>query len=107
MDRVSSLEEKFEALMTKLNQQTLRESTMGEIAYMKAQEVIMANSISHVEEVNFVNNKGYIFQPNNNLITHYHPRLRNHENPSYGNQAIVPHVPHQFSVSNAPPIFQG
>ena len=34
LDRMSSLEAKFEALMTKLNQQTLRESTMGEIAYM-------------------------------------------------------------------------
>ena len=36
MDRVSSLEAKFEALMTKLNQQTPKEPTMGEIAYMQA-----------------------------------------------------------------------
>ena len=41
------------------------------------------------------------------MPTHYHPRLRNHENLSYGNQEIVPHVPHKISVSNAPPSFQG
>ena len=40
---MSSLEEKFEALMTKLNYQTLREPTLGEIAHMKAQEAIMEN----------------------------------------------------------------
>ena len=36
------------------------------------------------------------------MHTHYHPKLRNHENLSYGNQEIVPHVPHQLSVTNAP-----
>ena len=41
--------------------QNLREPTIGEITYMKAQEAIMGNSTSHVEEANFVNNKGYIF----------------------------------------------
>ena len=60
---MSSLVAKFEALMTKLNQQTLREPTMGEIAYMKAQEIIMENSTSQVEEANFVNNGAYVFQP--------------------------------------------
>ena len=34
MDKVSSLEAKFEALMTKLNQSS-REPTLGEIAYMQ------------------------------------------------------------------------
>ena len=107
LDRVSSLEAKIEALMTKLNKQTPREPTMGEITYMKAQEAIMGNSTSHVEEANFVNNRGYIFRPNNSLLTHYHPRLRNHENLSYWNQSIISHVPHQLSVTNAPSSFQG
>ena len=80
---------------------------MGEIAYMKAQEAIQGNSKSHVEEANFVNNRGYVFRPNNNLPTHYHLRLRNHKNISYGNQEIVPHVPSQLSVTNEPPDFQG
>ena len=106
LDRVSYLMAKFEALMTKLNQQTPREPTLEEITYMKTQESMMANSTSHVEEAIFVNNRGYVFRPNNNLPTHYHPRLRNHENLSYGSQEIVPHVPYQLSVFNAPPSFQ-
>ena len=74
---------------------------------MKAEEAIRANSTSHLEKANFVNNTAYVFQPNNNLPTYYHARLQNHENISYGNQGIVPIVPHQLSVSNAPPSFQG
>ena len=34
--RMSSLEAKFEALMTRLNQQAPKEPTLGEIAYMQA-----------------------------------------------------------------------
>ena len=41
------------------------------------------------------------------MPTHYHPGLQNHENLSYGNQEIVPHVPHQLSVSNPPLDLQG
>ena len=37
------------------------------------------------EQCQFVNKRNYNFQPNNNLPTHYHPGLRNHENFSYGN----------------------
>ncbi|GMN66022.1 hypothetical protein TIFTF001_035092 [Ficus carica] len=36
------------------------------------------------EQVNFVNNRNYNYRPNN-LPTHYHPGLPNHENFSYGN----------------------
>ena len=41
------------------------------------------------------------------MPTHYYLGLRNHENLSYGNQAIVPYMPHQLSFSNPPPGFQG
>ena len=58
LDRVSSLETKFEALMTKLNQQNPRELTLGEIAYMKTQEAMLANATSQVEEANYLNNRG-------------------------------------------------
>ena len=74
---------------------------------MKTQEAMLANATSQVEEANFLNNRGYVFRPNKYFPTHYHPRLQNNENLSYGNQAIVPHVPHQLSVSNPPPDFQG
>ena len=36
VDRMSSLEAKFEALMARLNQQAPKEPTIGEIAYMQA-----------------------------------------------------------------------
>ena len=94
IDRISSLEAKFDALMTGLNQQALKESTLGEIAYMKTQNALM------------VNNRTYIVRPNNNFPSHYHVGLRSHENFSYGNQAIVPHEPHQLSTTMEPPRFQ-
>ena len=81
--------------------------TLREIAYMKTTKPIMTNSTSQGEEANFLNNRGYVFQPNNNLPRHHHLGVWNHENLSYGNQAIIRFVPHKLSVSNAPPCFQG
>ena len=101
LDQVLFLEEKFEALMIKLNQKIPREPRLGEIAYMKTQEAMLANATSQVEKVNYLNIRGYVFQPNNNFPTHYHLGLRNHENLSSDNEEIMPHVPHQISVSNA------
>ena len=43
VDRLSSLEANFEALMARLNQQAQKEPTIGEIEYMQAQGVLMAN----------------------------------------------------------------
>ena len=43
VDRLSSLKAMFEALMARLNQQAPKEPTFGEIAYMQAQGVLMAN----------------------------------------------------------------
>ena len=37
------------------------------------------------EQCQYVNNRNYNFRPNNNLLTHFHPGLRNHENFSYAN----------------------
>ena len=86
---MSSLEAKFEALMTRLKQQAPKELTIGEIAYMQTQNDLMENTPLQIEDVNCVNNMSYTFRPNNNLPSHYHFGLRNHENLSYGNQAIV------------------
>ena len=66
----------------------------------------MANHPFPVEEANYVSNQGYMFRSNNNLPSHYHPGLKNHENFLYGNQAIVPHEPHQLRTTMAPLIFQ-
>ena len=61
MDRISSLEAKFNALMIKLNQQALKEPTIGEIAYMQAQGAFM-ESPPQIEDVNYVNNVIYTFR---------------------------------------------
>ena len=90
VDRMSSLEANFKALMTKLNQKTPKEPTLGEIIYMQVQGALMTSSSLQIEDVNYVNNRSYTFRSNNNLPSHYHSGLRNHENFSYGNQDIVP-----------------
>ena len=94
VDRMSSLEAKFEALVPRLNQQAPKEPTIRDIAYMQEQGALMANPLLQIEDVNYVNNRSYTFRPNNNLPAHYHPGLRNHENFSYNNQVIVAHEPH-------------
>ena len=106
VDRMSSLEVKFDALMTRLNKQAPRDPTIREIAYMQAQGGLMANPLFQIEDANYVNNRSYTFRPNNNLPSYYHPGLRNHENFSYNNQAIVPPETHQLSTTMAPPGFQ-
>ena len=60
----------------------------------------------HIEDANYVNNRSYIFFPNNNLPSHYHLGLRNDENLSYENQVIVSHEPYQLTTTMAPPGFQ-
>ena len=44
IDRVSSLDAKFEALMKRLNQQAPKEPTLREIAYMQTHNTLMANT---------------------------------------------------------------
>ena len=66
----------------------------------------MANPPLQIEDTNYANNRSYTFRPNNNLPSHFHPRLRNHENFSYRNQVMVPHEPHQLSNTTTPPGFQ-
>ena len=73
---------------------------------MQAQGALMANPRLQIEDANYVNNRSYTFRPNNNLPSHYHPGLRNHESFSYNNQAIFPHEPHQLSNTTTPQGFQ-
>ena len=56
IDRISSIEAKFEALMTRLNQQASKELTLGEIAYMQTHNTLIANTLLQIEDANYVNN---------------------------------------------------
>ena len=58
---MSSLEAKFDDLMTRLNQQAPREPTIREIAYMQAQGALLANPLLQIEDENYVNNRSYTF----------------------------------------------
>ena len=72
---------------------------------MQAQGALMGNPPLQIKDENYVNNRSYTFRPNKNLPSHYHLRLRNHENFSYNNQAIVPHELYQLSNTMTPPGF--
>ena len=51
----------------------------------KNEEGLAHEGSYQIEEAQFVSgNRSYNFKPNNNLLTHYTPALRNHENFSYG-----------------------
>ena len=56
---------------------------------MQAQGTIVVDPAFQVKNANFMQKRGYVFRPNNNLPTHYNLGLRNHENISYGNQENV------------------
>ena len=92
--------------MTELNQQAPKEPTLGENAYLQTQNTLIKNTPLQIEDVNYVNYRSYIIFPNHNLPSHYHVGLRNHENLSYRNQAIVLHEPHQASTTMTPSGFQ-
>ena len=50
IDRISSLEAKFDALMTRLNQQAPKEPTLGEIAHMQTHNTLTENTPLQIEE---------------------------------------------------------
>ena len=62
---------------------------MGKIACMQAQGALVVDQAFQVEDANYVNNRGYVFRPNNNLPPHDNLGLRNPKNLSYDNQANV------------------
>lgn len=51
-------------------------------------------------------NRGYSFRPNNNLRTHYHLSLRNHENLSYGGNDHIKED-HNFIALKTLQVFHG
>lgn len=56
-------------------------------------DIIVGSSSSYpdiendLEQAHYLNNQNFNYQPNN-LPTHYHPCLRNHENFPYGNSVL-------------------
>ena len=92
LNRMSAIEAKLDALMSKMSHQERRVHSVHEVGIMEGGEYkcIENKRIAHegpyqLEKAQCVNgNKSYNFKPNTNLLTHYTPALRNHENFSYG-----------------------
>ena len=89
--QVSALSNQFSAWSSKAS------SSKDSVAAVNASYVAKDD----VEQCNYINSRGYHFRPANNLPTHYHPGLRNHENFSYANNRNVLQPPPGFGPPQA------
>ena len=111
LNKISSMEAKLDELMHRLDKRMHSANEIGAVeregrvnnAEGRAEEGSYA-----VEEANYLNEqRAYHFKPNPNLLTHYTPALRNHENFSYGGGAQhVRRHGQNFQQGYAPPRFQ-
>ena len=93
LDRMIAIEEKLEAVLNKLGSNERRMHTAHEVRAKEERirrraEGLVDEEPYQVEEKKYMNEqRSYHFKPNPNLLTHYTPTLRNHENFSYGGGA--------------------
>ena len=93
LDRMTAIEAKLDAVMNKLGNSERRMHTVHEVGAVEERSRISAKELEgeepyQVEEAKYMNEqRSYPFKPNPNLLTHYTPALRNHENFSYGGGA--------------------
>ena len=90
MNKMSAIESKLDALMSKMNNKERRNHSENEVGIMEKVEHKQTNQgLAHegpyqVEEAQHIqSNRSYNFKSNSNLPIHYIPGLRNHENLSY------------------------
>ena len=95
LSKMKTMEAKLDAIMHRMDKQERKMHTTHEIgavgreAMRRSAEVPTEEDSYGVEEVKYVNEpRNYHFKPNPNLSTHYSPALRNHENFSYGGEAL-------------------
>ena len=95
LNHMTSIEAKLDAMMNKLGSNDRRMHTALEVGAIdegerrkSVEEGPNHEGSYQVEEAHYLNaNMSYTFKPNLNLLTHYTPALRNHENFSYGGGA--------------------
>ena len=95
LNRMTAIEAKLDALMSKMGNQDRRMHSTHEVRTVERNEQKSSaeKGLAHegpyqVKEAQFLNaNRSYNFKPNLNLPTHYTLALRNHENFSYGGGA--------------------
>ena len=115
LNRMTAIEEKLDALMSKIGNHERRMHSANEVGTIdenerrnNAEEGLAHEGHYQVEEAHYLNtNISYNFKPNLNLPTHYTPTLRNHENFSYRGGAQQGQRPGQnFQQHYASPRFQ-
>ena len=97
--------------MNKMGNSERRMHTAHEVAEernRRSTEELVREEPYQVEEAKYMNEqRSYHFKPNLNLLTHYTPALRNHENFSYGGGAQQDPRPRQnYQQTYAQPRFQ-
>ena len=111
LNKMTTIEAKLDALMHRVDK---RMHSANEIVAVEREgrvnnaEGRAAEGSYAMEEANYLNEqRAYHFKPNPNLLTHYTPTLRNHENFSYGGGTQhVPRHGQKFQQGYAPPRFQ-
>ncbi|PON44675.1 hypothetical protein TorRG33x02_330330, partial [Trema orientale] len=91
VDPITDLTAQVSALTSQISALTTREAQSSREP-MGVSNASFGNNGCDLEQVNYLNNQNFNYQGNNmsnNLPTHYHPSLRNHENFSYANNRNV------------------
>ena len=95
LNKMTAMEAKLDAIMHRMDRQEKRLHSAHEIGAIDRE--VMRRSAKglaeedpyQVEDAKYLNEqRSYQFKPNLNLLTHYNPTLRNHENFSYGGGTI-------------------
>ena len=86
IDRMTSIEANLDAVMIKLGNNERRMHTAHEVGVVeerirRSAEGLVDEEPYQVEQTKYmIAQRSYHFKPNPNLLTHYTPALRNHEN---------------------------
>ena len=95
LSKMTAMEAKLDAFMHRMDKQERKMHTAHEIGAVEREQMrrsaeVPTEEYSYgAEDVKYVNEpRKYHFKPNPNLPTHYNPKLRNHENFSYGRGAL-------------------
>ncbi|KAJ4720997.1 DNA-directed DNA polymerase [Melia azedarach] len=101
MDQMAVLSAQVTALSNQINNFTTRETSASQDKELAASFSCVDDGFEQ-EQCQYINNRNDNFRPSNNLPTHYHSGLRNHENFFYGNQrnALQPHQPSATTLRN-------
>ena len=88
LNKMSAIEAKLDALMHWVDKRMHSANEIGAVEREGRVNNVEGRAVEGsyaVEEANYLNEqRAYHFKPNPNLLTHYTPALRNHENFSYG-----------------------